>query len=141
MVRKVLFQSVRASDQRTCGNPAVTKDQATQNGVPFSIVRRQNSFLYEGWWRLFASTLPKFKGRKEDFSIRPIIFYVLKIEITITSITTLVLIFFRTEIADYFFSPGESFFFFLTALGLIPGIITAIFSAAIEGIQKFEFFT
>lgn len=94
-----------------------------------------------GFIHAITKFIAEFKGRKEEFSIRPIIFYVLKIEITITSITTLVLIFFRTEIADYFFSPGESFFFFLTALGLIPGIITAIFSAAIEGIQKFEFFT
>jgi O-antigen/teichoic acid export membrane protein len=47
----------------------------------------------------------------------------------------------KTAIADYFFSPNESFYLFIAALGLLPGIITAIFSAAIEGLQKFEYFT
>ena len=80
-------------------------------------------------------------GKNERATIRAIIFFVLKIEVALSIVTTGVLIFFRTPIADYFFTPNESFFFFLAALGLLPGVITAIFSAAIEGIQKFEYFT
>lgn len=85
--------------------------------------------------------IAEFKGRNNTSSLKPIIFYVLKIELIITSFTALVLIFLRSEIADYFFSPDESFYFFIAALGLVPGIITAVFSAAIEGIQKFVYFT
>lgn len=70
-----------------------------------------------------------------------IVLFVLKIEVIITVVITSVLIFFKTQIADYFFSPEETFFFFLAFLGLLPGIVTAIFSATIEGIQKFEYFT
>lgn len=83
----------------------------------------------------------EYDGRGETKNLRPIIYYVLKIEIVITVITTVVLVFFRSKIADFFFSPEESFLFFLAALGLLPGMVTAILSAAIEGIQKFEYFT
>lgn len=85
--------------------------------------------------------IAEFKGKNDNDVLKPIIFYVLKIELLITGITAILLIFLRSEVADYFFSPDESFYFFLTALGLIPGIITAVLSAAIEGIQKFEYFT
>jgi len=85
--------------------------------------------------------IAEFKGKNSITSLKPVILYVLKIELIITSFTTVLLIFLKSEIADYFFSPDESFYFFIAALGLIPGIITAVFSAAIEGIQKFEYFT
>lgn len=85
--------------------------------------------------------IAEYKGRNELISLKPIIYYVLKIEIVISCLTTLILIFFKSEVADYFFSPNESFYFFLTSLGLLPGMITAVFSAAIEGIQKFKYFT
>jgi O-antigen/teichoic acid export membrane protein len=81
------------------------------------------------------------KGKADHKNLTPILLYVLKIEIIISLITTLILIFLKTSIADYFFSPNESFYLFIAALGLLPGIITAIFSATIEGIQKFEYFT
>ncbi len=83
----------------------------------------------------------EFKGRNNNASLKPIIFYVLKIELIITGFTVLLTFFLKSEIADYFFSPDESLYFFIAALGLIPGIITAVFSAAIEGIQKFKYFT
>lgn len=85
--------------------------------------------------------IAEFKGRNNINSLKPIILYVLRIELIVTGISTLLLIFLKSEIADYFFSPDESLYFFIAALGLIPGIITAVFSAAIEGIQKFEYFT
>ncbi|MDO5575559.1 MAG: oligosaccharide flippase family protein [Fibrobacter sp.] len=78
-------------------------------------------------------------GKREY--LRPILFYIIKIELVITLISTAILIFFRTKISTFFFSPNESFYFFLAAIGLLPGIITAILSSAIEGIQKFEYFT
>jgi len=79
------------------------------------------------------------KGEKENFT--PIVIYVLKIELIITLSTTLVLLFFTAQIADYFFSPKQSIFFFIAVIGLIPGMVTAVFSAAIEGIQRFQYFT
>ncbi|HEX3020147.1 MAG TPA: flippase [Chitinispirillaceae bacterium] len=85
--------------------------------------------------------IAEYKGKNNITALKPIIVYVLKIELLITAITTIILIFLRSDVADFFFSPNESFYFFLTALGLIPGMITAVFSAAIEGIQKFEYFT
>jgi O-antigen/teichoic acid export membrane protein len=85
--------------------------------------------------------IAEFKGRNDNTSLKSIIFYILRIELIITGFTSLLLIFLKSEIADYFFSPDESLYFFIAALGLIPGIITAVFSAAIEGIQKFEYFT
>lgn len=85
--------------------------------------------------------IAEFKGRNSITSLKPIILYVMRIELVITGFTTVLLIFLKSEIADYFFSPDESFYFFIAAIGLIPGIITAVFSAAIEGIQKFEYFT
>ena len=85
--------------------------------------------------------IAEFQGKGEHQTYTPIIVYVLKIEIAVTLVATALLIFFRSPVADYFFSPNEQIFIFIAALGLLPGIITAILSAAIEGIQKFEYFT
>ncbi len=85
--------------------------------------------------------IAEYSGRNELDARGPIVLFILKIEVTLSLVVTAILIFFRTEIADYFFSPTESFFFFLAFLGLLPGTLTAIFSATIEGIQKFEYFT
>ncbi|MFP4164377.1 MAG: flippase [Chitinispirillaceae bacterium] len=85
--------------------------------------------------------IAEYSGKKQKQLILPIVSFVLKTELLIALPVTAALIFFRTRIADYFFSPDQSFFFFLAALGLVPGIITAIFSATIEGLQKFEYFT
>ena len=83
----------------------------------------------------------EFSGKNEKNILGPVITFVLKIEIVLSLIISGILIFFQTQIADYFFTPSESFFFFLAFCGLLPGVITAIFSATIEGIQKFEYFT
>jgi stage V sporulation protein B len=85
--------------------------------------------------------IAEFQGKNERHTYTPIIAYVLKIEIAVTIAATALLIFFRLPVADYFFSPHESFYLFIAALGLLPGILTAVFSAAVEGIQKFEYFT
>ena len=85
--------------------------------------------------------IAEFSGKNEINVLGPIVIFVLRIEIVLSLILSGMLIFFKTQIADYFFSPSESFFFFLAFLGLLPGVITAIFSATIEGIQKFEYFT
>ncbi len=84
--------------------------------------------------------IAEFKGREKQESLGAIVWFVLKIEIAFSVIITFLLVFLRTHIADFFFSPSESFYFLLAFLGIIPGIITAIFSATIEGIQKFEYF-
>lgn len=98
-------------------------------------------FIGMGLIHAVTKFIAEYRGRGESDSFTPIILYVLKIELVISLISTLLLLLFKTPIADYFFSPKESFFFFIAGLGLIPGIITATFSAAIEGIQKFEYFT
>jgi len=97
-------------------------------------------FLGMGLINSVTRFIAEAKGRSESIQTA-IILYVLKIEIFLTLSVTILLLFLRTAIADYFFSPSESFYFFLAFLGLLPGILTAVFSAAIEGIQKFEYFT
>ncbi len=94
-----------------------------------------------GFIHAITKFIAEYSGKEKNAMLGPIVFFIMKIEITITLFVTAVLIFFRTEVADYFFSPTETFYFFLAFLGLLPGIVTAIFSATIEGIQKFEYFT
>ncbi|OGJ89321.1 MAG: hypothetical protein A2268_08330 [Candidatus Raymondbacteria bacterium RifOxyA12_full_50_37] len=85
--------------------------------------------------------ISEYQGRGEHENVSAIVVFVLKIELVLTIAVTAILIFFKTEVADYFFSPNEAFYFFLAFIGLVPGIVTAIFSSAIDGLQKFEYFT
>jgi O-antigen/teichoic acid export membrane protein len=93
-----------------------------------------------GFIHAITKFIAEFSGKNESATLKPIIMYILKIEVVISLLSTVVLLFFSAPIADFFFSPNESFFFFLAALGLFPGMLTAIFSATIEGLQKFEYF-
>jgi len=83
----------------------------------------------------------EYRGRRQPEVVNAIISLILRVELLISLAATIVLILFRLPIADYFFSPKESFFFFIAFVGLVPGILTAVFSGTIEGIQKFEYFT
>ncbi|MDG5815056.1 oligosaccharide flippase family protein [Chitinispirillales bacterium ANBcel5] len=85
--------------------------------------------------------IAEYQGKNERNQCKPIILFILKIELLISVPTTIVLIFFRSTISTFFFSPNESVYFLIMFIGIIPGLITAVFSAAIEGIQKFEYFT
>ncbi|OGS37146.1 MAG: hypothetical protein A2293_15820 [Elusimicrobia bacterium RIFOXYB2_FULL_49_7] len=85
--------------------------------------------------------IAEYRGRGQGEVAGAIVSFVLRIELVLTIVLTAVLLFFKTEIADYFFSPQETFYFMLAFIGILPGIISAIFSSAIEGIQKFEYFT
>lgn len=80
-------------------------------------------------------------GRREHDKQGAIVRFVLRIELVLSLVATAVLAFLSTPIADFFFSPSESILFFLAFLGLAPGVLTAVFSSTIEGIQKFEYFT
>lgn len=83
----------------------------------------------------------EYEGRCETDSLAAVIRLVIKIELVLTTVATAILVFFRLPIADFFFSPTESFYFFLSFVGLIPGVLTAILSASVEGLQKFQYFT
>jgi O-antigen/teichoic acid export membrane protein len=80
-------------------------------------------------------------GKGESRQCVPVVFFVLKIELVLSLIVTVICCFFKTKISSFFFTPHQSFYFLLAFIGLMPGIVTAIFSATIEGIQKFEYFT
>ncbi|HEX2958690.1 MAG TPA: flippase [Chitinispirillaceae bacterium] len=81
------------------------------------------------------------KDKSEPGTIFQLILFIGKIELVASLTATILLIIFRTQIADFFFSSEQSFYFFLAALGIIPGIATAIASGVIEGLQKFKYFT
>jgi O-antigen/teichoic acid export membrane protein len=85
--------------------------------------------------------IAEFNGRDDLDALTPIIVFVLKIEIVLSVVTTCVLLFFSTQISHYFFTPKQSIFFVIAFIGILPGMITAIFSSTIDGIQKFEYFT
>ncbi len=85
--------------------------------------------------------IAEYSGRKEEDIKTPLIKFIIKIEIIFSIITTLALIFLKSFIADYFFNPTVEILFFLSFLGIVPGIITAVFCATIEGIQKFKYLT
>jgi O-antigen/teichoic acid export membrane protein len=85
--------------------------------------------------------IAEYRGRNKTEALGPIIRFVLKLEVSITVIIAGILAFLATPIADFFFSPSESFLFFLAFVGLLPGIVTSILASAVEGIQKFEYFT
>jgi O-antigen/teichoic acid export membrane protein len=98
-------------------------------------------FIAMGLTHAVTKFIAEFKGRDDLDALTPIIVFVLKIEIVLSIVTTIVLLFFSTQIAHYFFTPKQSIFFVIAFLGILPGMITAIFSATIDGIQKFEYFT
>jgi O-antigen/teichoic acid export membrane protein len=83
----------------------------------------------------------EFNGRDKNEFIGSIVVFVLKIEVVFALIATAVLLWLRVPIAHYFFTPRQSIYFLLAFIGILPGITTSILSAAIDGIQKFEYFT
>lgn len=80
------------------------------------------------------------QGKSELETAGAIVRFVLWIEGTLALITTVVLVLFRVGIADYFFNPDYAQAFAVCIVGLVPGILTAAYSSAIEGIQKFHYF-
>ncbi len=90
----------------------------------------------------FAVTkmVSEYKGKSEKETIGRVIRFVVWIEVTLGVITTILLMSYRVRIADYFFNPEYTYAFAICFAGLIPGILTAIYSSAIEGLQKFKYF-
>jgi Membrane protein involved in the export of O-antigen and teichoic acid len=85
--------------------------------------------------------IAEYHGRNENECLGVIVVFVLKIELVFSLITMGILIWLRAPIAHYFFTPKQSIYFLIAFFGILPGITTAILSAAIDGIQKFEYFT
>jgi O-antigen/teichoic acid export membrane protein len=83
----------------------------------------------------------EFKGKGENDTISAIVVFTLKTELILSLITMAILIVLRVPISNFFFTPKQSLYFLIAFFGIMPGITTAVFSAAIDGIQKFEYFT
>jgi stage V sporulation protein B len=98
-------------------------------------------FIAMGLTHAVTKFIAEFKGRDDLDALTPIIVFVLKIEIVLSIVTTIALLFLSSQIARYFFTPKQSIFFVIAFIGILPGMITAIFSSTIDGIQKFEYFT
>jgi O-antigen/teichoic acid export membrane protein len=93
-----------------------------------------------GFIHAITKFIAEYNGKSDRQALRAIVFYILKIEIVVALVGTAIVLFLHTRIANFFFSPKESFFFLIAGLGLVPGMVTAVFSATIEGLQKFEYF-
>jgi len=98
-------------------------------------------FIGMGLTHAVTKFIAEFKGRNDLDALTPIVVFVMKIEIVLSLVTTLTLLFFSAQISHYFFTPKQSVYFAIAFLGILPGMLTAIFSATIDGIQKFEYFT
>jgi len=98
-------------------------------------------FIAMGFTHAITKFISEYKGKNANELLTPIIVFVLKIELIFSIICILLLVFFRKEISSYFFNPQQAIFFTIAFIGILPGIITAILSSAIDGIQKFEYFT
>lgn len=80
------------------------------------------------------------QGKTDRETTGRIIRFVLWIEISLGVITTFLLISQSRRIADYFFNPDYMRVFIICFVGLVPGLMTAVYSSAIEGIQQFRYF-
>ena len=83
----------------------------------------------------------EYKGKGENGTIAAIVVFALKIELLLSVAAMVLLIVLRVPISNFFFTPKQSLYFLIAFFGIVPGIATAVFSAAIDGIQKFEYFT
>ena len=83
----------------------------------------------------------EYSGKDDKTMVGAIIIFVMKIELCIALSSIGLLIFFREPISNFFFTSQQALYFLLAFIGIFPGVATAIFSASIDGIQKFEYFT
>ncbi len=79
----------------------------------------------------------KAKGLKKN--IASLTKFIVKVELAITLLSSVALIFMSTSIADHYFSPDQSILFVISFLAITPGMQTAIFSALLEGNQIFKY--
>ncbi len=91
----------------------------------------------------FITSLIRFTARyraqgKPEIAVA-VLRYIFLWEFCLAGITSLVLIVFSRYIADYYFSPAQSFLFTLSFLAMTPGMQTAVFSASLEGAQIFRY--
>lgn len=82
----------------------------------------------------------EYQGKKDNYSIGQIIRFILWIELSLAVITFIFMMMYRAHITDYFFNPIYTLAFTINIVGLVPGIMTAVYASALEGIQKFRYF-
>jgi O-antigen/teichoic acid export membrane protein len=83
----------------------------------------------------------EFSSKADNKMVGAIIVFVMKMEACIALVSIAILIGLRVPISNFFFTSQQAFYFLLAFIGIFPGVTTAIFSASIDGIQKFEYFT
>ncbi len=122
----------------------VARQLGPDNYGIFTLVLWFNNTLMWAFGMGFAQAMTKFvaeyneKGSTRDISA--IVVFICKVELGLSLLGTVVLVFLRTPIADFFFNPNQSFLFFIAFLGLVPGILTSMLSSAIQGLQNFKYF-
>ncbi|MBF0432066.1 MAG: oligosaccharide flippase family protein [Fibrobacteria bacterium] len=98
-----------------------------------------STFLSLGFLTCLIKYTAMFRAKGEQRNIMSMIRFVVYTELFITGVSTIFLILFATPIADMFFSPQESRLFIIGFLAITPGMLTAIFSAVLEGSQLFKY--
>jgi stage V sporulation protein B len=83
----------------------------------------------------------EYSGKDDKKMAGAIIVFVMKIEVCIALVSVTLLILLRDPISNFFFTSQQSLYFLIAFIGIFPGVATAIFSASVDGIQKFEYFT
>lgn len=81
------------------------------------------------------------RGQEQQQRLNRIVTLTLLIETGISLALTAGCGLFSSQIADVWFTPKQGGVFLIAFLGFWPGFTTAVLSAIIQGLQKFEYFT
>ncbi|MFH1760685.1 MAG: flippase [bacterium] len=99
------------------------------------------TILGMGLMTALAKYISEFEGEKRRDLIEGIIAYVLRVEIVLSCIVSIPLFVFRNFIADLSFTPKEGIYFGIVFLGILPGMVSSVLCASVQGLQQFKYFT